>query len=203
MAPARTLQLFLAVSLAVHGALFLAWRAEHARPPNDAGAPVLGDGSLTVALRTPAPPAKREPASRPAEPDAAHGTAAMPAKQATENVRVDIPGGHEEAGRATPPSTAVRNFLLGRVHTELARHFRYPLLARERGWEGQVVLGFSLLADGHLDRIHIARSSGYHVLDESAREALGRVGMIADAGQWLQGHGVELQLPVIYRLLDR
>lgn len=47
----------------------------------------------------------------------------------------------------------------------------YPLLARQRGWEGTVILRLELLADGTVGEVEVAQSSGYPVLDTAAQEA--------------------------------
>lgn len=89
-----------------------------------------------------------------------------------------------------------RRRLLGRIRLALADHFRYPLQARRLGWQGEVVLAFRLEADGRILDARIARSSGYRVLDRAALDALDKVkGMRHESGR-----GINLQLPVIYRL---
>lgn len=75
----------------------------------------------------------------------------------------------------------------------------YPLLARRRGWEGYVLLGFVIAANGDIRNVHVARSSGNAVLDQSALRALNQVRRVPD-GLWIDGHSVDLQLPVIFRL---
>jgi len=78
----------------------------------------------------------------------------------------------------------------------LADHFTYPLLARRRGWQGEVVLSFRLEADGRILDARIARSSGYGVLDHAALTALGKVKRL-ERGPSLS---FNMELPVIYRL---
>ena len=85
--------------------------------------------------------------------------------------------------------------------TDLRRHFEYPSLARRRGWQGTVWLAFTLESDGALQRIHVARSSGYDVLDDSAVAALKRVERLSER-HWLNGRAFEMSVPVIYRLKD-
>lgn len=199
----RSLPLFLVLSLTAHAVLLVAWRADSTREPREHGAAILGNGLLTVALSTQQKPDAHKSdllLQRKASVADTQPLATVKQSSDTQKTGDDKPTTLETRHTASPP--AVHNYLLGKVRTELARYFQYPALARERGWEGQVILGFSLLADGHLGKIHIARSSGYHVLDESARDALGKV-IVADAGQWLDGRAIDMQLPVIYRLLDR
>jgi protein TonB len=88
------------------------------------------------------------------------------------------------------------------VHGELARHFFYPQLARRKGWQGRVDLGFRVEADGRIERIRVVRSSGHGILDRSAMQALRDVGRLSVGTPKLGSHGWELDLPVIYRLRE-
>lgn len=114
---------------------------------------------------------------------------------------------------STPPSRAIAGSAVGPAHgahaqiqsqllTELKRYFEYPLLARRRGWEGTVWLEFIVMPDGVLERIHVAQGSGYDALDDSALNALRRVGRLPEASAWLNGHALDVELPVIYRLQE-
>jgi protein TonB len=85
---------------------------------------------------------------------------------------------------------------------DLARHFDYPLVARARGWQGTVLLGLRVESDGRLDQVHIENSSGYAVLDRSALNSLSRLGYLTEAVAWLNGRSLDMQLPVIYRLIE-
>jgi len=104
------------------------------------------------------------------------------------------PGSVTEAG--------IRNHLLGQLQTRLSRYLVYPPLARSRGWEGTVLLGLRVESNGHLERIRIEHSSGYAVLDNSALNSLNRLNRLAEASSWLNGRGLDMQLPVIYRLIE-
>ncbi len=81
------------------------------------------------------------------------------------------------------------------MRQELARHFNYPLLARRRGWEGEVLLAFRLEADGRITGAHVARSSGYGVLDRAALTALGKVKRIFFRSTGGLCHGAACYLP--------
>ena len=115
------------------------------------------------------------------------------------NVRVTTAVGTSSGTRRNSVMARIR----ARLITDLARNFAYPTIARQRGWQGTVLLGFHVSNDGRLDKIHVARSSGYHVLDKSALDSLGRIGRLAEAKLWLQGRSLDMQLSVIYRLLER
>ncbi|BAV33321.1 TonB family protein [Sulfuricaulis limicola] len=92
--------------------------------------------------------------------------------------------------------------MLGELRTRLSRYLTYPPLARSRGWEGTVWLSLRVESDGQLDKIRLERSSGYAVLDNSALNSLQRIGNLVEARVWLEGRGVDMQLPVIYRLIE-
>jgi protein TonB len=46
----------------------------------------------------------------------------------------------------------------------------YPRIARDRGWEGQVLLSVNIDPQGNVTAVQVVNSSGYDVLDESAKE---------------------------------
>jgi protein TonB len=104
--------------------------------------------------------------------------------------------GEPPAEPAAADDAALQSSLQVTLQQEIARHFNYPLLARRRGWQGEVLLAFRLEADGRISDARVLRSSGYGVLDRAALTALGKVGRIA-AGL---SRGLAMELPVIYRL---
>lgn len=105
----------------------------------------------------------------------------------------------DDAGRHTGD---MRARIQAQLRTDLQRYFEYPLIARQRGWQGTVWLSFVVAPDGALDHIEIARGSGYQALDRSAIDALQRVGRLSEARAWLDGRALEMQLPVVYRLVQ-
>ena len=94
-----------------------------------------------------------------------------------------------------------RNHIRARLQRELATFFRYPYMARRRGWHGRVVLGLSIMPSGQISRVAVQQSSGHALLDEAALTAVHRITTLDWAPALLQGDAVEIQLPVIYRLL--
>jgi protein TonB len=78
----------------------------------------------------------------------------------------------------------------------LAKQFYYPLLARKRGWQGEVRLAFTLDTSGTITGARIAQGSGYRALDRAAMNSLARV---AGIGIPLSEQ-LSFELPVIYSL---
>ena len=104
----------------------------------------------------------------------------------------------QRASTASRQQASVK--LRQQLQTRLSEHFEYPFIARRRGYQGTVTLSFRIQANGTLDNIRIAKSSGYGILDRSALKALRQVRRLDNMQQWLEGGGLEMQIPVHYRL---
>jgi len=86
------------------------------------------------------------------------------------------------------------------VERKLAEHFRYPRLARQRGWEGRVVLSFRIDAAGHIEAVHVMESSGRAILDDTAAESLRAIDRLPGLADRLGSTPLDLTLPVTFRL---
>ena len=71
------------------------------------------------------------------------------------------------------------------LHQAIDRHKRYPSLARRQGREGIATVLFHLHPDGALDRLELAASSGFDLLDRAALQAVADVGPFAPAERYL------------------
>lgn len=204
--PHRVFVQFLALSLALH--LFLLMELTPAPPAvltrhlgqlvldiqlqDDTGLPAPISSSKTA---THSPPAtKTSDAQAVAAETIANPSPSVSATDTDGEPRASISTAKTEAG--------LRNQLLGELQTRLSHYLTYPPLARSRGWEGTVWLGLHVESDGYLGKIRIERSSGYAVLDHSALNSLNRLGRLAEASAWLNGRGADVQLPIIYRLIE-
>lgn len=97
---------------------------------------------------------------------------------------------------------AQQNYVLGEVHNRLSQFMSYPIHARRRGWEGSVMIGFSVDKKGFLRDIHLTRTSGYTLLDNAALTAIKKVSYIPLVQWGSIFQPVALQLPVVYRLTN-
>jgi len=84
--------------------------------------------------------------------------------------------------------SAIRDSILGNLH--------YPMLARRRGWSGQVELSFTIDPDGNVNELKVLTSSGFPVLDEQAMTAIRRSAPFTPPPP----RKVELVMPVTFRL---
>lgn len=128
------------------------------RPPHALAAPHAKEIALRKPARIPPPPVA---APRAGERDAARAQTAAEPIAATDAA----PGAGRENG-ATPP-----RYGFGSAANPIPR---YPQLARERGWEGVVVLAVQVGAGGEALSVGIAKSSGHGLLDASAVDAVRR-----------------------------
>lgn len=85
---------------------------------------------------------------------------------------------------------------------EARRFKRYPELARERGWEGVVVVVVNTAAGAAAPLVSLSQSSGFDQLDQAALELLETAVQTAVLPESLHGRQFGLTLPVDYRLDD-
>ncbi len=129
----------------------------------------------------------------------ARAPARAPVPHAARAAAATAQGGAAAAPHAATPGPRLEAAL----RLRLAEYFRYPPLARRRGWEGTVRLGLRIEPDGRLTRVRVLAGSGYTVLDRAAARALERVGRVPEAAGWLGGRPFDMVLPVEYRLVSR
>ncbi len=141
----------------------------------------------------------RKPHTQPAETDS-HTTSNTP----LETTPVTEPLALNNNTTAPPHSSAenVSKHISAALKNRLARHFEYPWLARQRGWQGQVLLSLHVASNGDLSGWKVVQTSGYRTLDQSALKAARRIEHLPQAEHWLNGASLEVRLPVQYKLLD-
>lgn len=82
------------------------------------------------------------------------------------------------------------------ISSLVQKQISYPPLARKMGWEGRVVVCFTLYPDGRLENLHIEKSSGYDLLDKNAIDTVKRVAHLFPTPPV----EVVVKLPISYRL---
>lgn len=215
---------FLLASIALHAALFANWPAQDL--PGHTGGPitlsVLIDNDVAPQEKS-YPEQKRKIQTRDVQvavtsahtPSRAQATASLvsslkpkinlPAKTADENTaahaRKEKPDDAPQAVQTASYTEAGSQILANLRHAFLP-YFTYPKLARIKGWQGTVELTVNIDAQGQLTAARIVHSSGYGILDHAALNSIRRVKMLPNAGQWLDNHGLEVNFPVIYQLVD-
>lgn len=95
----------------------------------------------------------------------------------------------------------VRQYRLN-LAREARRFKRYPALARQRGWEGVVVVIVTMIAGGAIPHVSLSQSSGIDLLDQEALELVSQAVHIAAIPESLRNRQFALTLPIHYRLED-
>jgi len=84
-----------------------------------------------------------------------------------------------------------------------ARRFRqYPAYARERGWEGEVVVVLSVLPGSAGPELSLGKASGHEPLDRQALEMMKNAASRAAMPDALNGRRFRISVPVQFRLDD-
>jgi len=104
-------------------------------------------------------------------------------------------------GRAGPPGTAGetsgggQGAILREIRDSIMKNVIYPDRARRNGWEGRVIVSFTVYEDGSIRDARIVRSSGTLVLDDAAKEALKKSAIRTQFAKKIQ-----VVLPIDYKL---
>lgn len=98
------------------------------------------------------------------------------------------------------PIALLEHDMLTYLHSEFRVRFQYPLLARKRGWSGEVVIALNVDHNGMIDYIAVKKSSGYPLLDNNAMDTFREIGLMTPAIQSRINNRHQLSIPVIYQL---
>jgi len=106
---------------------------------------------------------------------------------------------------APPPAPAaaepeLRQTYLDLVADMLQRHQHYPLSARRRGLSGQVILQFTIHADGRITDPQITDSTGHAVFRTASLGVLKRVGKMPPFPPELRQRQLTVKIPILYEL---
>lgn len=77
----------------------------------------------------------------------------------------------------------------------------YPLKAKKRGQEGEVVLEISILKNGRISRVKIIKSSGISTLDRAAFIAVNKIKQFKPFPLSLTLNSTTVQVPMQYKLI--
>jgi len=156
-------------------------------------------------VRTPthqtAPPSSRpEPAAPTAEAGASPSAAAEP-EVAPPSIASVPPGPAPAAPSADAPESLSRDQYRLQLIDEARRHKRYPPLARENNWQGDVLVAVVVGANGRAS-VTLKGSSGYEVLDRQALQMFSQAARAVAVPPALRGRQFVLDLRAVYGLED-
>jgi len=216
----RRLHFALAASIALHAAVFLAVseRRHPARPAEPSPGPIEAriaepPSPPTVEPEVPrsVPQKKSAPAARPETrpPAAAAETPVavpeLPAAPAETAPAPPVARTGPAPPAAQPGTAAAEPGTLGQYRLQLIaaarRYKRYPPLARENNWEGNVVVGVAIMVSGAA-AVTIKNSSGYQILDRQALEMFRQATQAVPVPPALRGKEFAFEVKAVYGLED-
>lgn len=83
------------------------------------------------------------------------------------------------------------------------RYKRYPRVALDNGWTGDVVLRIEVDARGRIASLEVKSGSGHDVLDEQALEMFRKAAAEVPVPAALRGKAFPVEVRAIYNLRDR
>jgi protein TonB len=168
-------------------------------PPGRTSPPPLPESEEAVRVAKPLPGTTPAPVSRPKDVSAKE-----PVEVAEPEPAAATPASAAQP-RAPALSSAQQRELLAdyqrRVRALIARQKRYPLMARRRQLEGEVLVGFAINPDGSLADSAVVRSSGAPLLDRAALEAVRNAGRFPPPPPFnSDNRRLPVEVPIDFRL---
>ena len=115
-------------------------------------------------------------------------------------------GGSEDYGGSGAKSIASGNRhaaqFLSLVREKIEKAKFYPPLARKKGYEGVVRVGFTIKKNGKLEDLHVLRPCHCEALDSAATEAIKKASPFGPVPETFPDEGIRLEIDVAYRLTD-
>lgn len=145
----------------------------------------------------PVEPAREANNQNPAQPaPSVEPTTASPPK-------VGLPEAPTQVAKAVPgPDIKVDHRWVGEsLWRRVAELKRYPTSARLNGQEGKVILKAVIRSDGHLAEVSVQKSSGHHILDTAAMEAV-KLACPLHMKQAISKPEIVVSLPIVYSLAN-
>jgi TonB family protein len=91
---------------------------------------------------------------------------------------------------------------LKEVREKIERVKKYPDAAKEFGIEGTVHIKFTILSNGKVERVEVARSSGYETLDEAAVWAIKTATPFPPFPKAIRRESLQIEVPLVFKLLE-
>ena len=176
-------------------------------PPPPAVKPVPSAKPRPLARAEPKKPAKAPPPPSAPAPDAAAeappsvpAPSAPPAPAAPPAAVAKV----DPAPAAAPPADAgsLAQYRL-QVISAARKYKRYPRVAMDNNWEGDVVVRMVIGANGMISALSVKSSSGHEVLDQQALEMFKRAKPLVQIPAALRGREFTIELRAIYSLKDQ
>ncbi|HHJ20619.1 MAG TPA: energy transducer TonB [Gammaproteobacteria bacterium] len=104
---------------------------------------------------------------------------------------------------SAPPVTAPASIdpqYKAQLQAAIERNKNYPRRAQRQRQQGTVVVSFTVLRNGDIERLHVLESSGYPRLDKAALKAVGTIAGKFPLPDSLMAPSWNFKIPIRYRL---
>ena len=198
----KTLTLAILFSTGIHLAVLLPLLSQRQMIVIDSPNRPLNHFAMVVApSKTASQPAQTQTLTIPAKPVHQQHTKPTQAVNADDNQPVRTTHAKPpQIASSVDPQAQLEHDVLEYLHSEFRVRFQYPLLARKRGWSGEVVIALNVNHHGRIDEVAIQKSSGYPILDNNAVQTFRAIGAVTPAIQSRINNKQYLSIPVIYTL---
>jgi periplasmic protein TonB len=170
-----------------------------APPPKKAAKPASAEKPPVL---QPAPVlSSPQPAPAPEQTTAAPAVPPSPPVAAIEPQSASPPQAAPQQQAGPPPDVLSRDQYRVQLIDEARRHKRYPALARENNWQGNVLVGVSVGPNGRAS-VTLKGSSGYEVLDRQALDMFRQAARAVPVPPPLRGKEFVLEVRAVYGLED-
>lgn len=112
------------------------------------------------------------------------------------------PGNPGDPGDSGPPSGITRRDYLSGIIRKVARHKRFPRVEKERDQQGEVIVGFVILADGRIENLRLIRPSQYSGFNDEALASVHRSVPFPAIPLELGKNRLSLRIKLKFRLSD-
>lgn len=144
--------------------------------------------------------AQKNAASKPVVPAVAANNVTQSIPQPTEAEPRHSKPASTAATLSTTEYARLSNDMRDYLSSEFQLRFKYPLLARKRGWQGRVVVGMNISQQGQITYVAVKHSSGYGILDRNAVDTFRAIGRLTPELRTHLYRDHQLFIPVIYTL---
>jgi protein TonB len=158
-------------------------------------------------IATPKPKTETKPAPAPAPAEAAVREEAASEESVPAPAPPPAPAAPSALAAPSAPPAPDPAAALARFRHELVtlavRYKRYPRVALDNGWSGNVVVRINVAASGAVAAIEVKTSSGHEILDAQALEMFRKALPEVTVPGALRGKDFSVEVRAIYNLKDR
>ena len=166
-----------------------------ASPPIPPAATQRPEPPLNIAPPADPQPAPRAPAAPTASESAGESAAGPIAKTESQTAASALAAEAPEAG-------TLAQYRLQLI-SAAQRYKRYPRVAMDNNWEGDVLVRMVIDASGMISSVNVKAGSGHEVLDQQALEMFKRAKPLVPIPSALRGKELIIELRAIYNLKDQ